>query len=173
MSESEELWEQVADCFRHDDGSLPSIELTDVEAKELSAIYRMLRERSKLVGNGPATFWSRTEGRSMHVDSVADPAELVAKGESEAFHICLGGIHVAGEELPVLGLFVWPDSIELDYRMGPAWTSRKIACFFALLRECSELAPRARVRPAACEGPPFPDRFSYAWRVYCESSRHG
>lgn len=171
MAESDALWEQAAECFCHDDGSLPSIEIIDVKPDELSAIYRMLRERSRLVSNAPPTLWSRTEERSILLESVPDPAALVARGEAEAFHICLGGIMVAGEELPVLGLFVWPGSIELDYRMGPVWTAPKVAGFFGLLKECSRLAPGAHVRPADFEGPPSPDRFNDTWRAYCESGR--
>lgn len=169
MGKPNAIWEQVADCFRHNDGSLPGIEMTHVKPTELSAIYRMLRDRSELFGDEPPTLWSRTEERSIPVDSIPDPAGLVAKGESEPFHICLEGILVDGEELPVLGLFVWPEGIELDYRMGPSWTACKIAGFFNLLMDCARLAPGAQVTPAEFEGPPFPDRFMDAWRAYCQS----
>jgi hypothetical protein len=131
----------------------------------VTAIYAMLRGRSRPCGN-PAEFWSRTKEASVLVDSVSDAAGLVAAGEAEPFHHCVEGVVAGGVQLPVLGIFVWPDIVELDYRMGREWGPAQVAGFFELLRDCCFLDPGAVVIPADFEGPPYPDRFLQAWSAY-------
>ena len=162
---SEGLWTEVSACFDTDDGSLPGIEVAKLSPAGVAAVYAMLRQRSHLVGEQPE-FWSRTREASLPVDSVPNAAALVAAGRAEPFHHCLGGIVAGGTELPVLGVFVWPGTIELDYRMGQEWGPQQVAGFFRLLRDCCELDPGGIVIPAESEGPPYPDRFMRAWARY-------
>ena len=162
---ADSLWAEVLGCFDTDDGSLPGIEITNLSAAGVSAVYAMLRQRSRLVGDQPE-FWSRTRATSVPVDSVSNAAALVAAGEAEAFHLCIDGVVAGGVELPVLGVFVWPDAVELDYRMGREWGPLQVAGFFELLRDCCALDPAAAVVPADGEGPPYPAQFSRAWSSY-------
>ncbi len=164
-SEVDNLWTEVSECFDTDDGSLPGIEVSKLSPAGVSAIYAMLRRRSRLCGDAPE-FWSRTKEASVQVDSVPDAAGLVATGESEAFHHCVEGLVAGGVELPVLGIFVWPDIVELDYRMGREWGPGQVAGFFELLRDCCALDTGAVIVPADFEGPPYPDRFLRAWFSY-------
>src|SRR5262245_53511760 len=97
------LWEEVRHCFDTDDGSLPSILVTPLSPAAMSAVYAMLRRRSRLVGDDPPVFWSRTREQSVEVDSVPNAAALVAAGEADVFHHCIGGLVAGGVELPVLG----------------------------------------------------------------------
>jgi hypothetical protein len=159
------LWDEVGVCFDTDDGSLPGIEVAKLSAAGVSAVYAMLRRRSRLSGD-PPEFWSRTRDASVPVDEVPDAAGLVAAGEADAFHHCVEGVVAGGVELPVLGVFVWPDVVELDYRMGREWGPAQVAGFFELLRECCALDPSAVVVPATSEGPPYPQRFLRAWSSY-------
>jgi hypothetical protein len=159
------LWTEVGECFDTDDGSLPGIEIAKLSPAGVSAIYAMLRSRSRPCGD-PPEFWSRTKEASVPVDSVPDAAGLVASGEAEAFHHCVEGVVAGGVELPVLGIFVWPDIVELDYRMGREWGPTQVAGFFELLRDCCVLDPGAVVIPADFEGPPYPDRFLQSWSAY-------
>lgn len=159
------LWDMAGQCFDTDDGSFPGIEVAKLSPAGVSAVYAMLRRRSRLSG-APPTFWSRTRDESVLVDGVPDAAGLVAAGEAEAFHHCIEGLVVGGVELPVLGVFVWPDGVELDYRMGREWGPAQVAGFFELLRDCCTLDPAAVVVPAEPEGPPYPDRFLRAWSAY-------
>ena len=71
----------------------------------------------------------------------------------------------------MLGVFVWPNTVELDYRMGSDWNPARVAGLFELLRDCCDLDPNAGVRPADLEGPPFPERFMRAWSSY-SNTRH-
>ncbi len=162
---TDSFWEGIGGCFDTDDGSLPGIEVANLSPSGVSAIYAMLRQRSRLVGN-PPEFWSRTREASVLVDSVPNAALLVAAGEAEAFHHCIDAVVVGGVELPVLGVFVWPDIIELDYRMGREWGPAQVAGFFELLRDCCALDPASTVAPAIFEGPPYPERFSRAWSSF-------
>jgi len=166
------LWDQVADCFRHDDGSLPSIRITKLSPHGVSAIYAMLRARSRLTEDEPSKFWSRTLEADISIDSVPDAAALVAAGQAEAFHFCITGFRVAEVELPVLGVFVWPDCIEFDYRMGPIWGSVQVSGFFEMLKDCCSLDPAAIVIPAEFDGPPKPERFVQAWAAYQSQKSH-
>jgi len=161
----ENLWTKVGVCFDTDDGSLPGIEVAKLSPTGVSAIYAMLRRRSRLSGD-PPEFWSRSKEASVLVDSVPDAAGLVAAGEAEAFHHCIDRVVAGGVELPVLGVFVWPDIVELDYRMGQEWGPAQVTGFFELLRDCCALDPGAVVVPAESEGPPYPDRFLEAWSLF-------
>jgi hypothetical protein len=165
---SEIFWAQVAECFNTDDGSLPGIEIGKLSAEGVAAIYAMLRRRSRLAGELPV-FWSRTEEASLLVDSVSNAATLVASGQAEAFHHCIAGVIAAGVELPILGVFVWRDIVELDYRMGTEWRPPQVVGFFELLRDCCAIDAGAVVAPAEFEGPPNPERFAQAWAHYNES----
>ncbi len=162
---SESLWDQVGICFDTDDGSLLGIEVSKLSPDEVAAIYAMLRSRSRVEGD-PPEFWSNVKEASLPVDSVPNAAALVASGQAEAFRMLVAGIVANGVPLPPVGVFVWPDTIELDYRMGSDWGPDQVAGFFELLRDCCRLASGAVVVPAECEGPPYPDRFLWAWSSY-------
>ena len=160
------LWNIAGVCFAsEDDGSLPGIEITKLSQEGMSRVYGLLRRRSRLHGHTP-TFWSNTQGEDLLVDSVPDAAKLVAVGDAAAFHHCIEGLIAGGVELPVLGVFVWPDCIELDYRMGQDWGPVQVSGFFELLCDCCSLDSGAVVVPAEFEGPPYPDRFLKAWASY-------
>jgi hypothetical protein len=162
---SDKLWDRVSDCFDTDDGSLPGIEVSNLSQSEVAAIFAMLRSRSHIDSDVP-NFWSIIEAVSKPVDSVPNAAALVASGQAEAFHMIVGGIVANGVPLPPIGIFVWPDTIELDYRMGCGWGSSQVVGFFELLWDCSQLAANAVVAPAEFEGPPYPDRFLRAWASF-------
>lgn len=160
------LWEEVRECFETDDGSLPGVYVTPLSPAGMSAIYAMIRRRSRLVGVEQPVFWSRTHEQAVEVDAVVDAAALVAAGEAEPFIHCVGGLVAGGVELPELGVFVWGNAVELDYRMGRGWGPAQVEGFFELLWDCCNLDQNARVIPADCEGPPFPEKFSQAWDSY-------
>ncbi len=159
-------WDRItAECFRQDDGSLPGVFITNLSSRGVSAIYAMLRSRSTLEGNTPE-FWSRMDHATIHVDAVPDAALLVTGGQAEAFHHCIRDIRAGDVELPTLGVFVYKDAIELDYRMGSDWGPAQVCGLFALLKECCALDAGALVKPAENEGPPNPVLFAEAWASY-------
>jgi hypothetical protein len=159
------LWDEVSSCFDTDDGSLPGIDVANLSPVGLSSVYAMLRRRSRPHGN-PAEFWDNTQNESVLVDSVQNAAARVATGQAEAFYHCIEGVVAEGVELPVLGVFVFRDAIELSYRMGLEWGPGQVAGFFALLKECCSLDSGSAVSPSIHEGPPDPERFLSAWATY-------
>jgi hypothetical protein len=169
---SDSLWAQVRECFETDDGSLPSVEVAGLSPDGVTAVYAMLRRRSQLEGDAPL-FWSRTEQASLPVDSVPNGAALVAGRQAEAFHHCISGVVAGGVQLPVLGVFVWPDAVELDYRMGREWGASQVAGFFELLRDCCALDAGAVVTPAEHEGPPYREQFVQAWLSFISARATG
>jgi len=110
---ADDLWNQVRACFDTNDGSLPGIEIGQLSAPGVAAVYTMLRARSRIVGD-PPEFWSLSDDAARPIDSVPNAATLVATGQAEAFHHCVDGLVVGGVELPTLGVFVFCDLIELD-----------------------------------------------------------
>lgn len=165
-----DLWAAVSDCFDTDDGSLPGVFVSSLQPDEVAAIYAMLRQRSQPAGE-PTEFWSEAKQASLPIDSVSNAAALVAAYEAAPFHFCIEGIAAGGVRLPVLGVFVFHESIELDYRMGAEWGPAEVHGFFELLRECCNLARGPTIIMPECEGPPYPDRFLQAWASYMDDNR--
>lgn len=139
-----QLWNQLHDLFDTDDGSLPDIELNNLTAEEIENIYAYLRLNSKIVSCG-AYFWSITTQEEVPVDSVENAASLVVRGEAEGFHILVGGLTFGETVIPDLGIFVFKDSISLDYRMGQEWGSAEVDALFALFSKIREIAPLVEI----------------------------
>lgn len=141
------------------------MELNGLTHQQLAAIYAYIRQGSRVSSETPE-FWDRRQQRSVALDAVPNAAELVASGDAEVFHFCFTGLRVGAVELPELGLFVFSDGVELNYRMGPHWTRESITAFFELLRNLCRVAPKATIGIPSVEPPPEPDRFLEAWSRY-------
>ena len=137
------LWEELREFFATDDGSLPEIRLNFSEPRAVARGLEFLRDRSRSY-------------------TPANPEVA----ESGAFHVTLAGIRSAGVTLPDLGLFVFPDQLALDYRMGPAWGEAEVECLFALLRTLIQLDPAASLSLEDHVEPRAAARFQSAWRRY-------
>ena len=90
-------------------------------------------------------FWSKTAQNDLRVDPVENAVRLVVSGEADAFHIVVSGLSCNGAVVPNLGIFVFDDSIALDYRPGPEWGPAELEALFACLREVKRLAPSAEI----------------------------
>ncbi len=141
---NQKVWESLHDMFETDDGSLPDVYILNLSGLGVSKMWAYLRKLSpNLVGD--ASFWNRAKEKSVAVDSVANAAELVVNGEAESFHVVLHGISLNGSLIPDLGVFVFPDAIYLDYRMGHEWGARELEAFFALLHQLKSFDKNALV----------------------------
>ncbi len=160
----EELWHEIRACFEQDDGSLPSIELNNVSPDGVASIYRMVLERSFVQGS-PRTFWNRAAGREDELDSVDNPASLVATGVADTFHLVLAYQPSNGVTMPELGFTVWPDGVEFDYRMGFDWGPEQVSAFFDLLYQCIK-QDAAAVLSLELDGPAQPQHFMSVWERY-------
>lgn len=75
-----------------------------------------------------------------------------------------GGIQSGIVAIPDLGVFVFPDQLSLDYRMGPAWGPSELEAFFGLLGELASLDPDASLSLEEGMLPDVVARFENAWR---------
>jgi hypothetical protein len=160
---AEALWTRVSACFNTDDGSLPDILIENLEASEVKGVYGMIRRLSRLPAEPRSLLWSTRLGAEVPIESLPDAAEWVVTGEAEPFHHCVQDLSLEGVVLPEIGVFVLPQALNLDYRMGPEWDSIKVAGLFQLLERVRALAPSARIGPS--ELMPASERFrsALAW----------
>jgi hypothetical protein len=157
--------DSIESCFGENDGSLPGIELKFGNPDEVLRVYEFLISRSTIT-TPDATYWDEQKQCDVKIATVPHSAMLVAHGVASHFHHCVGGLLIDGTVLPELGLFVFKDSIEIDYRMGPEWTRNCILAFLELLHRLVRLAPSAEVSSAVVEEMPDADSFLSFWREY-------
>ncbi len=138
------LYARVGFLFDTDDGSLPEVRLTGLSGDQAAAVYAQLRALAHEINDG-AYFWDARADRERLVESVPNAASLVVSGEAEAFHIVLQDPRVGAVALPPLGVFVSPDEVALEYRMGAEWGPSEVAALFALLCELQRTTPGLRV----------------------------
>ena len=161
----DELWNNLHDMFDTDDGALPDIYVLNLSGQGVKDIWAYLRQSAVgLVGD--ASFWHIAMGQSIPVDSLPNAAELVVSREAESFHAVLRGISFDGAVIPDLGVFVFPDAIYLDYRMGPEWGPTHLKSLFELLNQLQQLDREAVVTlPEECT-PQARKRFATAFADY-------
>lgn len=158
------LWSELRDLFDLDDGSLPEVHVDYRDSAATVSGYALLRGRAARVVSDKAYFWSKTHDVERPLDSVSNAAALVVSGEAEAFHVVFGGIQFGSVDIPDLGVFVFPDQLSLDYRMGPAWGPSQLEAFFELLGELASLDPDASLSLEEGVLPDVVARFESAWR---------
>ncbi len=163
-----ELWDLVGCCFSEDDGSLPGIEIRNLAPDEVAHIYAWIRSNSVVASLAPA-FWDNREEVDRPIDSVPNAALLVATGQAAPFLVAVNGLTVDRVTIPCLGIFVFQDTIALDYRMGSAWQPEQVFAFFSLLRHLVLFSAAGTIHPASNEGPPYPEAFAVSWACFLNS----
>jgi len=159
------LWDQLRDLFEINDGGPCDINIESLSGHEVESIYAFLRSRSELTPFYHF-FWSKVEQREVPVNAVSNAARLVVNGEGEAFHIVLRGLSFDGATIPDLGVSVFPDSIELDYRSGPEWNPARLRALFECLYQLQQIAPAAQIGLWQAILPAVRERFTLALRRY-------
>jgi hypothetical protein len=157
------LWRELHDFFDIDDGSLPEVRVDYSDQSATATAYALLRARAIRVGSADSGFWSNTLGMDVSLDSVPNAAALVVSGDAAPFHTVLRGIESADAVIPDLGVFVFPDQLALDYRMGPGWGPRELAGLFAILAQLVALDLKSTIsleRGASAEATA---RFQRVW----------
>lgn len=161
-------WEKIRHLFERDDGSLPDIFLQGLSGEEVVVVYEWLTARSR--PQEGATVWSITENRDIHIREVLRPANELCIGNIESFRHQLKGLSALGLELPLLTVFVMPNEISLDYRMGPDWNERRVEALFEILRNLRMIAPRAKITRAEEGAHDKPDEeFGEAFDAYAKT----
>jgi hypothetical protein len=156
-----QLWNTFHVFFGEDDGSLITIDVRDLTADDVVRVYNHLRTGAEVYPPG-VTVWSIESESDLPLEGLENPAAMVTAGKVQCFHHCLDGITIDGVSVPMLGVFVFPDWIELDYRPGPAWREREVMAFFTILRSINQIAPCAIIAPAHTHGELWTSRFREA-----------
>lgn len=158
------LWSELHFFFDTDDGSLPEIRINYNDTKATVAGYVLLRERAAQNVTVSPYFWSKIDNAEHLVDSVPNAAALVVAGEADPFHVVFGGIQSGGTTIPDIGVFVFPNQIALDYRMGLAWGPKEVEALFELIAVLSALDPQATLSLEYFVLPEIEARFQQAWQ---------
>lgn len=124
---------KLSNYFTSDDGSLPEIEVRflngDGVVEGLSHLFAL---GARDVSVGGARIWMKDSNASRPFEGAND-AKLVIEGAAEAFHLVLDDIECNGHVIPALGVFIFPDELVLDYRMGPEWGPDEIHALLVVL----------------------------------------
>lgn len=129
----------LSEYFVTDDGSLPEVQVCFSDPSLVPVAFKHLYDRGarNVTVNG-GYLWIKSSDSEKPFSGYED-ASLVASGAAEAFHVVLGGITGSSFPIPDLGVFISTHSLDLDYRMGPAWGQSEIQSFLALLAQLREL----------------------------------
>lgn len=163
------MCDTVLDLFSTSDGSLPGIDISNLTGPEVMAAYKLLRVGSTVVPPDASIWCLDPEGGKQVLD-VDDPAGLVVTGVAEPFHHCLERVTVDDVVLPTLGVFVFPDSIEVDYRPGRDWDAPKVKALFQLLLSIKRAAPDANLSLEDEVAAPASNLFRKAWDAFLASA---
>ena len=162
-------WPLLKHLFEADDGSLPDVFVENLLEEEVVLLYNWLM--NQCTAPADATVWNRDLGLDVPIATVPDAANAVVCGTIDSFRHGLIGLSFDGLQLPQLSVWLAPNEISLDYRMGPHWNEQTFTAFFGLLRKMQSLAPRARVFQAdeGCYGSPN-EEFSETFLLFASRS---
>jgi hypothetical protein len=163
-------WQISKSNFTEDDGSLPSVDFSELSADGLRSIVTYFFS-SGVIDTPDATIYDNILEQDLSLSEVADPVGLVILGRVTTFHCCFARLSWNDVELPTLGLFVFPDGVDIDYRMGSGWTPDCVDAFFGLISHFISLAPDAVVASGHLPALPFPERFDEALDHYAPNRK--
>ena len=157
------LWDALHDLFDRDGGSLAEIHIRYSRSESTATGYAFIRSLSRGYSPEGGYFFSINQNRECPVDSVPNAARLVIEGGAQPFHTMMHGVQIRGTTVPDLGVFVTPDELALDYRMGAPWGPAEVEALFRLLGKLTVLDKRAELYLEVGATPEMMDRFDNAW----------
>jgi len=165
--EKEAVCKGIRDLFDGDDGSLPEIELSFGESDAVSKAYETLRSCASGLAGETAGYWSIPDSKDVAFSIEDNPAPLVTAKLAQPFHVVLEGVRsLSGENVPDLGVFVFPDRIAIDYRMGPEWAISAVVGLFEILDALLGLSDSPTMTHRNNIRDPDGSRFRNAWTRY-------
>ncbi|RYD20684.1 MAG: hypothetical protein EOP88_14100 [Verrucomicrobiaceae bacterium] len=166
MNASNWLWNEIHGFFETDDGSLPEIRINHANSQAVVSGFAFLRSLPASASQEPFSFWSLTDDAERPVDSVPNAAALVVSGDAQPFHMIISGIRMCNVTLPDLGVFIFPDQLALDYRMGSHWDGTKVEVLFRLVAELLAQDPGASLSLEVLPPDVEKARFHEAWNRF-------
>jgi hypothetical protein len=164
---AEQLWKELSYLFDTDDGSLPEIWLTNLSSHGVAAIFSYLQHGCRSVSNA-STFWSIKEQTDKPINSVPNAAALVVEGRAEPFCFTCQGLTCGGVVIPDIGVFVFPNEIDLFYRMGKEWNAEKLKALFGMLKALKKIEPRITVTIEDYALPKVRKQFETTWEKFLQ-----
>lgn len=139
-----EFWSNLRRILREKDGALPDIELNGLSRDEVVLGYDLIRNASNRISSKDPSYWSIPNNKDISIKFEDNPAKDVVQGKAEGFHLCFDGVQSpSGKIMPELGVFVFNDSLNIDYRMGEGWTDEAIEglldILYALFQNCKNM----------------------------------
>jgi hypothetical protein len=165
-----QLWKDLHDLFDTDDGSLPEIELTNLNGSQIGNIFSYLLSLGKNKKLDLGSFWDNKLNQERLISSVKNAAILVTEYTAAPFHILVSSIEFNGVTIPDLGVFIFQEMISLDYRMGVQWGPSQLMAFFQLLNQIKKLAPDVRVILPEGESENIREKFQQVWEQYLQEN---
>jgi hypothetical protein len=159
------LWDLVRRCFEVDDGSRPTVAISQLTAEEVADVYALIRREAPLSSHD-ATFWDTRTRRERKLDDVENAGALVSSNTAGPFHFSVGLPGEWAADAPWLGVHVFQRSIAFDYQMGREWNGDRVFALFTWLKHLLDRVPAAALVPDRDEGPPYPDEFLAAWHLF-------
>ena len=125
----------LPEYFIEDDGSLPEIRIAFSEPDQLvHALALLLSRGGRNVAVGGGVFCIDPTEPTQSFNGIADAAR-VANGTAHYLQIVLAGVRGTDQLIPDLGVYIEPNRMDLDYKMGPHWGCSEIDSFLELLRQ--------------------------------------
>lgn len=162
--DADPLWSKARVNFETNDGSLPTVEIRSLTAEEVAGLYAWIRSQSHLASEN-TTFWDFDAEQDRPVDDVPNAAALVPSGRAAPFHFAVEGIQADGATIPCLGVHVFQETLAIDYRMGPEWSSENVRAFYRWLHSAVARTQHGVLVPADGEAPPEPELFMAMWNA--------
>lgn len=139
------LWNEIHDMFDEDDGSFPEICICGLSAAEVTAGYRLIREKTQFLVGGPR-FFNVEAGCEMTLDEVENAAQLVCTRKAQPFHFMVRNLSLAQGSVHELGVFILDNAIALDYEKGRLWGELQIETLLLLINKLKEGSTKAFIR---------------------------
>lgn len=139
--EAEAALEKLYGAMQYDDGTLGDIELSNLSSEEVIAGFNSLKASAKDLQTPEFFYWSKQQQKEVPItfEQSTDAIKALVEGEAEPFRVNFTSLSSSkGQKLPELGVFVFHNSLTIDYKMGAEWDKASITGLFDLLSDISE-----------------------------------
>ena len=161
------LWEKIHTLFDTDDGSLPEVEIKFNTSDAVPKAYDTIRNHSTSFSSKNNYYWSTQKNKEILINFPDNPAEKVTEYIAEPFHVCFTNIKShSGNQVPDLGVFVFQDSLSIDYKMGSEWNMKALIGFFELLYKLDGLSNSTQLTLKSNVNDPDGELFNKVWMQY-------
>jgi hypothetical protein len=169
LSREETLWAAIRDLFEEDDRSVPEVQIVGATAAHAQQIIDALIEIAPSDGDQMVYDHDAWGDETHRLRDVPDLGERAMSG-TFCNRLLFYDLAVGGVELPMLGVWIVPALVAVDFWKGDEWTPEVLAAFIDLLLELQALAPGSELVAADEPGTPLPPdvqaRFRRAVQTY-------